>query len=95
MQVSPYLRRAQDRYLHYCPACDEVHSLPDSWSFNGDVNKPTFTPSFKHSGYCEDKVIHICHYILTDGIINYCGDCTHSMAGKSIPLPELPSELKD
>lgn len=27
-----------------------MHPLPDGWAFNGDVNKPTFSPSFKHSG---------------------------------------------
>lgn len=51
MQVSSILRRAHDRFFHWCPACEEMHPLPDSgWKFSGDVNKPTFTPSFKHSG---------------------------------------------
>lgn len=33
---------------------------------------------------------YVCHYILTKGILSFCGDCTHSMSGKSVPLPELP-----
>lgn len=49
-QVSPYLRRAQAGYTHWCPACGEMHRLPDRWKFNGDVMAPTFTPSFKHTG---------------------------------------------
>jgi hypothetical protein len=30
-------------------ACEEMHPLPDSWTFNGDVDKPTFSPSFKQT----------------------------------------------
>jgi hypothetical protein len=108
MQVSPKLRRGEGAYFHWCPACEEMHILPDSWHFNGDLNRPTFSPSFKHEG---SKIIYdaqgkwtgewvrdaagntvpfICHYILTDGILNYCGDCSHDSAGKNIPLPDLP-----
>jgi hypothetical protein len=49
-QVSPFLRRAQSAYVHWCPGCSQMHSLGDSWAFNGDLEKPTFTPSFKHGG---------------------------------------------
>lgn len=112
-QVSPYLRRKADGYVHWCPACEQMHSLPDSWSFNGDLNKPTFSPSFLTKGLqleldaggnwtgewkrdAQGKPIpYTCHYILTNGILNFCGDCTHSMSGKSVPLPELPSGYRD
>jgi hypothetical protein len=30
-----------------------------------------------------------CHYHLRAGVIEYCGDCAHALAGKSIPLPEI------
>lgn len=36
-----------------------------------------------------------CHYILTAGVLNYCGDSTHAMKGQSVPLPDLPPHLKD
>jgi hypothetical protein len=38
---------------------------------------------------------YCCHYILTNGVINFCGDCTHSMAGQQIPLPTLPKFYRD
>jgi len=112
-QASPYLRRNQDGYAHWCPACKQMHRLPDSWDFNGDVNRPTFTPSFKHSGMATvrdangawtgewvrdangNTVSEICHYILTDGILNFCTDCTHDFKGKNVPLPELPEYYRD
>lgn len=111
-QVSSKLRRGETQYFHWCPACEEMHQLPDSWSFDGNLEFPTFTPSFKHSGvktinvngewtgeWERDEngkpVPFICHYVLTNGILNFCADCTHSMAGTSTPLPELPDFMKD
>lgn len=94
-QVSSKLRRIQGAYTHWCPACNEMHPLPDSWKFNGNLESPTFNPSFKHEGWINGKPIGICHYVLTNGQLNYQGDCTHAFAGKIIPLPVLPEELRD
>lgn len=111
-QVSSKLRRATQGYEHWCPACEEMHMLFDSWNFvNKDLEKPTFTPSFKHTGIKTIKVNgvwtgewerdangkgipYVCHYILTDGILHFCGDCTHSMLGP-VPLPDLPEFMTD
>lgn len=111
-QISPFLRRADGAYTHWCPGCLEMHRLPDSWSFNGNVNQPTFTPSFRHSGirrvfvngewtgdWLKDAqgnpIPFICHYILTNGILNFCGDCTHQLSSKAVPLPLLPESHRD
>lgn len=111
-QVTSKFRRAKNGYVHWCPGCRETHLLPDSWTFNGDLENPTFNPSFKHSGSQTVKVDGkwtgewlldaegnlvpgVCHYILTAGVLNYCTDSTHPLAGVSIPLPELPEGLTD
>lgn len=31
-----------------------------------------------------------CHSFVTDGRINFLDDCTHSLAGQTVDLPELP-----
>lgn len=49
-QVSPYLRKVQGGHGHWCPACEEMHVIPDSWSFDGNVDLPTFNPSVKITG---------------------------------------------
>lgn len=49
-QVSSKLRRLKGAYGHWCLGCGELHGLPDSWQFNGDLENPTFSPSFKHEG---------------------------------------------
>jgi hypothetical protein len=111
-QVSVTLRRITGGYAHWCPGCEEVHKLPDSWRFDGNLEKPTFTPSFKHEGIQRvfvngewtgewkrdakgNTIPYICHYILTAGVLNFCGDCSHALVGKSVPLPELPEHLID
>lgn len=36
-----------------------------------------------------------CHYILTAGQVQFCSDCTHSLKGQTVPLPDLPAYLRD
>lgn len=111
-QVSAKMRRGEGRYFHWCPACQEMHPLPDGWTFNGDLEKPTFAPSFKHTGkqcviengkwtgeWVRDAngnaVDWCCHYILTAGQLQFCGDCSHALAGQTIDMPDLPPDLTD
>jgi len=111
-QASSTLRRYPSGFSHWCPACEGMHILPDSWSFDGNLEKPTFSPSFKHSGLqavfvngnwtgewkrdaSGNTIPFVCHYILTAGQLQFCGDCTHAMAGKTVPLPPLPEGLAD
>ncbi|WP_242514506.1 DUF6527 family protein [Enterobacter cloacae] len=70
------------------------------WGWNGSVDKPTLTPSVLVTGFTpsddpeefgdatKDKPF-TCHSFVTDGQIQYLNDCTHSMAGMTVPLPEL------
>lgn len=104
-QVSRVLRRSTTGYLHWCPACEEMHQLPDAgWTFDGNLERPTFRPSFKHES--RDPKLqgldspwkhspHVCHYNLVGGVLMFVGDCTHAYAGKSVPLPDLPKEHRD
>ena len=32
----------------------------------------------------------ICHLFITDGAIQYLGDCTHEMAGQTVDMEDLP-----
>jgi hypothetical protein len=51
-QLSPILRGAWDSsVMFWCPGCKAAHRITYGtgndyrWGWNGDVNKPTFTPS--------------------------------------------------
>src|ERR1700679_3651274 len=78
-------------WAFYCPGCDHGHVFYTSgtltWSFNGDVERPTFTPSLLNTcpGHPDPKMQR-CHLVLTAGKINFCTDCTHDLASKSVDL---------
>lgn len=35
---------------------------------------------------------HTCHSFVTDGRIQFLGDCTHSLAGQTVDLPDFEKE---
>ncbi len=77
------LRIAQTgNYLAYCPGCKEYHVFDKRWTFNGDFENPSFTPSLLVKGGDNS----ICHSYLTDGEWRFCGDSTHGLAGQTVPM---------
>lgn len=77
------LRIAQgNMFLFYCPACKEYHGLNKSWSFNGDYDKPTFSPSILVT-WGDDRR---CHSFVREGKIQYLSDCTHELAGQTVEM---------
>lgn len=87
---------------HLCPACRQPHRVVTGpgtgarWTFDGNHAVPTFAPSVRcrWSGENNDgsKYEEICHYFIRGGQIEYCGDCTHGLAGQTVPLPEFPPD---
>lgn len=72
---------------HPCIPFHEVNVGPGGWTFNGDLNSPTLSPSVR-TRYGE-ALAYTCHFFLRDGRIEYCGDSTHRLAGQTMDLPEL------
>lgn len=78
-----------------CPGCKHEHSVPAKrWNWNGDVNKPTLSPSVRHYYVMPEsasknpgKEVTTCHYHITDGKIAFCGDCQHELKGQTVELP--------
>lgn len=76
-----------------CPGCGHRHTLPvrdrhverPSWEWNKSVDRPTFTPSILASGSAWEN--RVCHSFVTDGNIEFLNDCTHELAGQTVPLP--------
>jgi hypothetical protein len=70
----------------WCPGCDHAHMVaisgPKAWGYNGDAEKPTFTPSWRDE---------VCHSFVRDGQIQFLGDCTHALKGQTVPLPDWPA----
>ena len=93
-------------YAFYCPGCKELHSyivkMGEStakyrreaglnfveWGFNGNEEKPTFTPSLLYNK--PGHAVKLCHLFVTDGMIQFCSDSQHDLAGKTVELPVIP-----
>ena len=82
-------------YFFYCEGCECDHGIwtdknrhgSNAWEFNGNLEKPTISPSIKVTMPVKG-VNQICHSYIKEGRIQYLTDCTHHLAGKTIDLPE-------
>ena len=75
-----------------CPGCKHDHTVPaERWHWNGDVDKPTLSPSVRHYYHHPDdnREITICHYRIKNGVIEFCDDCQHKLRGQSVPMVEV------
>lgn len=111
-------RKDQTGHLMFlCPGCKGYHEIninPENnepvWSFNGNLDKPTVTPSILVRSVSHPKNIEtdnegnyllgpdgrvkgvkdeVCHSFITNGQIQFLSDCTHSLAGQTVELPEV------
>ncbi len=101
-------------FMFHCPGCKCGHGVwttnPNSltkamWSFNGDMQRPTFSPSllirshqwqppvtaenmdkWRKEPWPQTQVETVCHSFVRDGQIQFPSDCTHELAGKTVPM---------
>ena len=110
------------RLMFWCPGCRDHHTVPvkladaaagQGWTWNGDRERPTLSPSLitktghftdvhkpgdpcwcsydrEHPDQPSGFACVQCHLTLTDGVINFLGDCSHDLAGRQVPLGDLP-----
>ena len=81
------LRIVNQGHAAYCSGCEEYHIIYNSWQFNGDYDRPTFSPSLLVNGYSEKhQQDYTCHSFITDGNWQYLSDCSHDLKGQVAPL---------
>lgn len=86
MQEKILHRGDSGRILFWCPGCRCAHFIIEGrWYFDGNEERPTFSPSIlvKSSNADGDTT---CHSFVKDGEIEFLGDCTHALAGKTVPM---------
>ncbi len=79
-------------HMIFCPACQCGHLFhAGRWTFNGDVERPTFSPSMLSNGnpQAHNPTVPRCHSFVTDGRIQFLSDCTHDMKGQTVDLPDF------
>lgn len=100
---------AEGGIAYRCPCGDAHYVTRPRWTWNGDLERPTFTPSVlvttghyipleRNDGSCwctynaehpDDPApfgCYRCHSYVRDGVVEFLADCTHALAGKSVPL---------
>lgn len=87
-----------DRVLWWCPACDCAHAVPvkpgdpNGWDFNGDMESPTLAPSvlvYEHKASPPFRDQPRCHTFIRKGNVEFLSDCSHALAGRTVPLVPL------
>lgn len=74
------------------------------WGYNGNPDAPTFTPSVlvtwnepsdapeEFDDTSKDRKI-VCHSFVTEGRIQFLGDCTHALAGQTVDLTDIEKDF--
>lgn len=77
--------------LVFCPGCNEIHVFDQRWTWDGNTNEPTFSPSMlSRSPDHVDITKQVCHSFLKKGVWQFLSDCTHELAGQNVPMINLP-----
>lgn len=82
----PHGTDAPPRLRLWCPGCDVWHDptiAPDRWAWDGDTVHPTLSPSLLVTGGPDLR----CHSFVRDGKWQFLSDCTHDLAGQTVPCP--------
>jgi len=94
--LSPILRNIEGGGLMFwCPGCDGAHMVRTGvgpgprWGYNGNPDKPTFTPSILVNPGGETPGVPLCHSFVVDGRIQFLSDSTHALAGQTVDLPDF------
>lgn len=86
-------------YTFVCPGCHSVHSFnveqPHGWTFDGNLESPTFSPSLRTNGPGEFHVPNVphCHLNMTKGMLVMHPDSEHPLAGQTVDIPEWSDDF--
>lgn len=84
------------RLSFWCPGCDNMMQVcPDRWHWDGSTDAPTLSPSILQTcGPRPDGYTAVCHCHVKAGVIDFCNDSNHALAGQTMPLPEIEDVIE-
>lgn len=103
------LRTVGGELLFFCPGCRCAHMIRVAspgpcWSFDGNMEAPTFSPSVLVRGtrpitddeqqriMAGEKITPeptVCHLFIRGGKIEFLNDCTHNLKGQTVPMEPI------
>lgn len=76
----------------WCQGCQSPHRVgvgARGWSWNGSLEAPTLSPSVLVRWEQGEAYTPVrCHTWIRDGEVQFLADCTHALAGQTLPLEE-------
>lgn len=66
--------------MFWCPGCKCAHAWNSGWTFDGNEQAPTVSPSLLVQGTIR------CHLFVRVGQLVFLSDCEHEYAGKTVPM---------
>lgn len=76
-------------WVFECPGCNCCHYADDRWTFNGDAESPTFSPSIFVNSDGSNPTVPRCHSFVRNGKIEFLNDCTHELAGQTVDMVDI------
>jgi hypothetical protein len=101
-KIVPIKDKQGEGYFFYCPGCEMNHLVPvaytnehthrkgkpkPTWRFNGDLDKPTFIPSYIIE-WDGAEPPQRCHCIIRDGELIFLVDSTHKLSGSRVKMQD-------
>lgn len=89
-------------FSFHCPGCDYRHIIRSQradgeqpkWTWNGNREHPTFQPSLRVRGPMGDPPVDTCcHSFIRNGQLQFLNDCTHDLAGLTVPMLEDSQQI--
>jgi hypothetical protein len=89
-------------FHYWCPGCEGPHGVRITaaegtaqacWTYDGNEEAPTFGPSILTRGGANPKLV--CHCYVKLGQIQFLSDCTHALAGQTVPMEEGPEWFRE
>lgn len=86
-----------DWLAFHCPGCEYSHAVTvngrrndrgASWTWNGSLVVPTFSPSL--NVWADDPKLR-CHSFVRDGMIEFLPDCFHKLKATTAIIPAWES----
>lgn len=90
--VLEQIATAPTLFIFWCPGCESAHQLetkPGAWTWNGDLVRPTASPSLAVRPHAGGQVA--CHFWIRDGALEFLNDCGHKLAGQTVPMVTMDS----
>lgn len=82
------------KWTFWCPGCKTHHYFGQRWTWDNNREAPTVSPSILVTYNGPDAGINgappaRCHLFVRAGQLEFLSDCTHALAGQTVPMEPL------